>query len=248
MENRLNSVKPLNRFRAIPSQTIDIVFIEMLQFNNAYEHNYIGGVETMEKSSRVQVDSKKAGAVPCRICTGTKLRIQGNGLCERCYQKEWAINNKGRRSKFSSRDYDACISCGTTDKFHQGHGLCASCYSNKWMNENRIKTREHAIKHYYKYHEAHKKASLKRNLPLLSIEKKREYGFRKKYNSNGILTLEKYNYSCVFCGFSLYPRVIEIHHIDMNRLNNDLSNLEPLCPTCHKIKHYAARDIVRTYE
>ena len=30
-----------------------------------------------------------------------------------------------------SRDYDACIVCGTTSRKHQGHGLCTRCYKRR---------------------------------------------------------------------------------------------------------------------
>jgi hypothetical protein len=33
---------------------------------------------------------------------------------------------------------------------------------------------------------------------------------------------------------------IEIHHIDGNRSNNEMNNLEPLCSSCHKKKEYSA--------
>lgn len=33
-------------------------------------------------------------------------------------------------------------------------------------------------------------------------------------------------------------RVLEVHHKDRNRKNNELSNLSILCANCHKIKHY----------
>ncbi len=40
---------------------------------------------------------------------------------------------------------------------------------------------------------------------------------------------------CVICGEEL---CIEVHHVDGNRSNNDLSNLVPLCPTHHKYIHH----------
>ena len=32
------------------------------------------------------------------------------------------------------------------------------------------------------------------------------------------------------------PLVLELHHIDNNHNNNELSNLEVLCPNCHAMK------------
>lgn len=39
---------------------------------------------------------------------------------------------------------------------------------------------------------------------------------------------------CVVCGFTA---VVEVHHRDKDRSNNDLNNLVPLCPNCHSMIH-----------
>lgn len=43
-----------------------------------------------------------------------------------------------------------------------------------------------------------------------------------------------YPHKCKICGWNEDERVLEVHHIDENRKNNNLSNLIILCPTCHK--------------
>lgn len=42
---------------------------------------------------------------------------------------------------------------------------------------------------------------------------------------------------CQRCGFNSHPNILNVHHIDRNRKNNHLSNLEVLCPNCHMIEH-----------
>lgn len=42
---------------------------------------------------------------------------------------------------------------------------------------------------------------------------------------------------CERCGFDAHPQILGVHHKDRNRRNNDLSNLEVLCPNCHSIEH-----------
>lgn len=39
---------------------------------------------------------------------------------------------------------------------------------------------------------------------------------------------------CAVCGWNEDIDVLEVHHIDENRLNNDIVNLIILCPICHK--------------
>jgi 5-methylcytosine-specific restriction endonuclease McrA len=54
---------------------------------------------------------------------------------------------------------------------------------------------------------------------------------RKKMVLRGMLT------SCVRCGYSEHPEILGVHHKDRNRKNNDLDNLEVLCPNCHSLEH-----------
>lgn len=59
----------------------------------------------------------------------------------------------------------------------------------------------------------------------------------------------KYNYrqkalellddvACQRCGYKEFSDVLDVHHIDENRRNNNPSNLIVLCPTCHRVEHY----------
>jgi hypothetical protein len=46
---------------------------------------------------------------------------------------------------------------------------------------------------------------------------------------------------CVVCNES---RVVEVHHMDENRENNQIDNLVPLCPTHHRYWHSRHRHII----
>lgn len=46
---------------------------------------------------------------------------------------------------------------------------------------------------------------------------------------------------CNKCGYNKYPQVLQIHHIDRNRKNNDINNLLVVCPTCHMEIHYETK-------
>jgi 5-methylcytosine-specific restriction endonuclease McrA len=43
--------------------------------------------------------------------------------------------------------------------------------------------------------------------------------------------------ACVRCGYNTAPHILGVHHKDRNRRNNELSNLEVLCPNCHSLEH-----------
>lgn len=44
--------------------------------------------------------------------------------------------------------------------------------------------------------------------------------------------------ACSDCGWGEHPAVLEVHHLDGDRSNNQVSNLVVLCPTHHKVRHY----------
>lgn len=43
--------------------------------------------------------------------------------------------------------------------------------------------------------------------------------------------------SCERCGYNAYLEILQVHHKDRNRQNNNVENLEVLCPNCHCIEH-----------
>lgn len=46
--------------------------------------------------------------------------------------------------------------------------------------------------------------------------------------------------SCARCGFNAHPQILQIHHRDQDRKNNNLDNLEILCPNCHALEHWGS--------
>lgn len=53
--------------------------------------------------------------------------------------------------------------------------------------------------------------------------------------------LAHYTNECNVCGWNEYPELLLVHHIDENRSNNSIDNLEILCPTHHDVRHYLAK-------
>lgn len=46
---------------------------------------------------------------------------------------------------------------------------------------------------------------------------------------------------CARCGYDKYPEILEVHHKDCNRENNNLENLELICPNCHQEEHFKTK-------
>jgi len=62
----------------------------------------------------------------------------------------------------------------------------------------------------------------------------------------GYKTASKYMrenfFRCQMCGWDKKPEILQIHHLDGNRLNNVLENIRLICPNCHSSIHYDQRD------
>ena len=97
--------------------------------------------------------------------------------------------------------------------------------------------------------------TFKKYCSLFNIQKFRYKREKLKYDIGDILNGKYPNYptsklnkrlikegykeaKCECCGnkeWMGYPIMLELHHIDGNRQNNQLSNLQLLCPNCHSI-------------
>lgn len=60
-----------------------------------------------------------------------------------------------------------------------------------------------------------------------------EYKTNSHIKKHLIKTLGHKCENCLVSVWYDYPIILEIHHMDGNRLNNDLTNLQLLCPNCH---------------
>ena len=58
------------------------------------------------------------------------------------------------------------------------------------------------------------------------------YGFT--LNDYRLKALQSYEHKCAICGWNEDERILEVHHIDSNRENNEIDNLIILCPICHR--------------
>lgn len=56
------------------------------------------------------------------------------------------------------------------------------------------------------------------------------------------IAFSTYPSQCNRCCWNEIRSVLHVHHMDRNRKNNNADNLEILCPRCHEVEHYNARD------
>ena len=55
-----------------------------------------------------------------------------------------------------------------------------------------------------------------------------------KGNNYRNIAFSLYPHECIVCGYDEDERILEVHHIDENRENNQPDNLCILCPNCHR--------------
>ena len=59
-----------------------------------------------------------------------------------------------------------------------------------------------------------------------------------KYNRGlKIRLIKEKGKQCEKCEYKVYE-VLQVHHKDRNRNNNDMNNLELICPNCHAEEHF----------
>lgn len=51
---------------------------------------------------------------------------------------------------------------------------------------------------------------------------------------------------CERCGYDKYE-ILQVHHIDRNTKNNDLKNLQLICPNCHYEEHFLEKSWLKNY-
>jgi hypothetical protein len=120
---------------------------------------------------------------------------------------------------------------------------CKACVTKRaklWNKKNKEKRKAIYTKSYYKCHTKRKESSLK--------------AFRKKhFGGLWLEVLKRDCFKCVGCGISLTEHLnkwgffLEIDHIDKDRQNNNLTNLQTLCCICHGKKHIKKAEHGRLY-
>ena len=103
-----------------------------------------------------------------------------------------------------------CIECGSKENYY-AKDMCGNCYRRKHMK---------------KYINTDKWRSTSREA-MRKMRAKRYFNLTKEQ-------YDKIRKPCAICGFDI---IVELHHIDKDKQNNNLSNLIPLCPNHHRMAH-----------
>jgi hypothetical protein len=72
------------------------------------------------------------------------------------------------------------------------------------------------------------------------------YNGLSKVSSYRKLAFETFEHRCHVCNYDRFEDVLQVHHIDHNRSNNDITNLVIVCPTCHSELHKGYATLLNT--
>lgn len=142
--------------------------------------------------------------------------------CQFCGSKFKAFKHEER--KFCSHSCSASANNPKKIKKTKAETHCLNC--NKQLEDKQHKYCSNTCQHEYQTSDIYKKIE-NGDITL-------DYRHYKKY------LIEKYGEKCMKCGWeernpSTGNVPIELEHIDGNSENNNLSNLELLCPNCHSL-------------
>ena len=110
---------------------------------------------------------------------------------------------------------------------------CAFCNKEFYKNISKINNSKSGLHFCCRDHKdrAQRLGGIKEIQPSHYGTANGKYNYRKR-------AMEQYGEQCQNCHYNEYVQILQVHHIDKNRDNNDLSNLKVLCPNCHELAHY----------
>lgn len=138
--------------------------------------------------------------------------------------KEYSITLKRYNAKINEHSE---FYCSPECKSHKGSMLCtcANCGKEVWRQKSQIKKSKTGLVY------CCVSCAVSNNNKLFKTGENHP-----TYNgaSYRYFAFEKYPHKCVVCGYDEDERILEVHHIDEDRENNNIENLCILCPNCHK--------------
>ncbi len=161
---------------------------------------------------------RKDTATYCsRRCLALDARVETKSTCAECGKEFTHISSRANKAKYCS---PVCYHRAVRK---QGKTTYACAHCDVSFQDSASRNRKFCSK------QCVNKAAKETWVPTFST-------VRKSMLRRGMLTC------CERCGYDAAPEILGVHHKDRNQKNNDLANLEVLCPNCHSLersKHVA---------
>ena len=149
--------------------------------------------------------------------------------CKCCEKKFYVPRYRINTAKFCSLD------CQNHKQYDKSKHKCKQCNKEFEDSPSRIGKRVFCSQECYSENQrTYKTTQEKRKASKVLVNNKRGINWSTNNRKHVFaLKLKK----CEKCGYDEYDFCLDIHHIDMNPNNNDISNLAVLCVICHKKLH-----------
>lgn len=153
-------------------------------------------------------------------------------ICQEEYKAEPRYLKRGQ-GRTCSRECGIKLSARLRTREKEPNVSCALCSKVFYLSASKIKASKSGLFFCSRAHkdEAQRIGGIEAIMPHHYGTGNGSYDYRKR----AFATLPN---ECAVCGWNEYPDVLEVNHKDVDRSNNDLSNLEILCPTHHQVFHY----------
>lgn len=156
--------------------------------------------------------------------------IQKNCLsCTKEFDARLADHKRGRANYCSL----TCVASHTNTLrpkvTHEPNVECAYCHKAFYMNPSKLKNSKSGYRFCCRGHK-----DIAQRLGGIEAIQPDHYG-----TGYRALAWSSLPHKCNRCGYDNVIDILQVHHRDHDHSNNELSNLEILCPNCHALEHLA---------
>jgi len=162
----------------------------------------------------------------CYIATRQTHKKGGTVICETCQKEFWVTAGRIRQT---AKNGNAIRFCSM--KCYKKDGDLNPFWGKKHKTETVVKFMNNPNRHIFQSGKANPNY------------KRFEYNPHKRKSPEAVRRVMKHEgKKCERCGWDLYPSVLEMHHKDRNHNNNAKENITLICPNCHAVDHFLAKD------
>ncbi len=134
----------------------------------------------------------------------------------------------------------SCSSRSKPKKLHKPNATCSQCQKLFWRSPSRFKKSKTG----YLFCCRKCKDTAQQDGGIIDIRPKTYTGV----DSYRQIARRAHGKVCAGCGYKRDNRVLQVHHIDKDRTNNDPLNLAVVCPTCHREIHVGIRKATAPFD
>lgn len=154
----------------------------------------------------------------------------------KCIKHNYEFETKYENIRRDNRKHHICPICQQEDKKALTPKVqCAYCHKEFNLSKSKMQKSKSGLHFCCREH----KDLAQRLESGAEFSKMRPIHYRQNteqitINNYRLIALRHYSKQCSVCGWNEDDNILEVHHIDENRQNNDIDNLIVLCPICHR--------------